>query len=100
MAFTKNTIVATVAILSISGFIIDPASAVQNARFSDLSAVTHGAAVSAGAETRQFGRLPNFYKWSDKGYISQRRIGSDLKPIGQYSPKAYKWSDIEAVTHD
>lgn len=100
MTITSKTFGAIFAALLISGLMSGPVGAAQNKRVSDINAITHGSIDQQSNKTRQFGRLPGFYKWSDKASISQRRIGSELKPIGEYSPKAYKWSDIEAVTHN
>ena len=97
MTRTKNTIAATFAALFIGGLVINPASAAV--KWSDISSVTHGATTTETAQ-QQYGRLSDFYKWSDKASLSTRRVGTTIQPMGQSDNKSAKWSDLTAITHN
>jgi hypothetical protein len=93
----KGPITATLAALFIGGLSISHVSAAQH--WSDISSVTHGAVVTE-TKQQQFGRLDNFYKWSDKAARSNQRIGTGVAPMAQTSDKPGNWSDLTSVTHN
>jgi hypothetical protein len=94
MTSTRNTIAATVAALFIGGVTMNTASAA--AKWSDLTAVTHGSGATVG--TKVVGS--DAYSRTDLSAVTHGSDTTGTKQVGRYSSDNYSPTDITTITHN